>query len=212
MSIYYEIQNGLTNRYHQLKEYVSAESLTNYCITIQEKSIIDGYLTNLAGVMDVRMRLTYHRDIKIGTEVEIQWRIGYQTPWSWWKGAVESIYIDPESTASISHVISDSYSSPNEPNLAEGLNAIRIKHPQFHEQSQCKLMLTRGHATYVSPDAIIIPTDPGLGQVGGMRKVECLCHAMLWKLNFTFLHWEGDQEALNWAGLGMVRRVLTAGK
>lgn len=153
--------------------------------------------SNYRWLFDVPLGPDQRPNLVINQEVEIQWRLVYSNPWSWWRGTIAALYINPQSLSTIASVVEPGYTSPNVPIATADLNMIKILHPQFPHDSAWR-------ATYVSPDGIILPTEPMFGQVGGVRAVECVVHTMLWKLNFEFLFWGGDVEGLDLAGLGIV--------
>ncbi|KAI8894908.1 hypothetical protein BC833DRAFT_603156 [Globomyces pollinis-pini] len=109
----------------------------------------------------------------IGQEVEIQWRTSILEGYLWWKGIVRNNYMH----AGLTRAVDSGVSIPNIPSDDEtDFSYILVEFPQYPEESPWRYV-------HVSPFGVEEFLE-GLGYVGGIRPINCLCHKMLWKLRF----------------------------
>jgi hypothetical protein len=130
--------------------------------------------------------------LKPGQEIEVQWRQDYTCAWSWWRGHVTRMHVKrayPE------------YSSQGPPPLMgnEAIHGdqdlIEVVHYNYPPASGWR-------KTFISLDGAVVRLGSNLGEIGGIRNVECIVHQLLWKMNFKFVYWRGDQMSLDQMGYG----------
>jgi hypothetical protein len=108
-----------------------------------------------------------------GEEVEIQWKGHITNEYGWWRGFVVGSYIDP----SLQQIVNeDGIELSNEP-LGDGSEeGIQVLFPQYP-------ILSPWATSIVSLFGIPRETE-GACWTGGIRKVKCKSHSLLWDIHF----------------------------